>query len=98
MILFSGSSKAEPGQIAIVRGWAKQVLDVPAEAFVMVRQVECRDPGCPSVETIIAILSKNDRPRQWKISKPVAEVTQRDVENLAEVSGEWHPQDWRCPD
>jgi hypothetical protein len=50
------------------------------------------------VETIIAILSENDRPRQWKIAKPVALVTQEDVESLADVSGEWHPQDWRCPD
>ncbi|MFO0426163.1 MAG: hypothetical protein ACK526_06310 [Planctomyces sp.] len=98
MILFSGSSRADPEQLAVVRGWACRVLDVPADSFVMVRQVECRDPGCPPVETIIAILSENDRPRQWKIAKPLTLVTQEDVESLADVSGEWHPQDWRCPD
>jgi hypothetical protein len=48
---------------------------------VMVTELECNDPDCVPLETLVALLGKDVR---WtsKILKPLNEVTQRDVEIL----------------
>ena len=74
------------------------VLPVPEGAFVMVKQVECLEEGCPRVETIIAILSDHDGPKQWKVHKPINQITQQDIQSLVQMNGEWTPSEWRCPD
>lgn len=49
---------------------------------VMVTELECNDPDCVPLETLVALLGKDAR---WtsKILKPLNEVTQRDVEILS---------------
>ncbi len=98
MLLFGNSEKRDPVQTAIIRAWVAELLTVPDGAFVMVKQMECPEEGCPPVETIIAILCDYGGPQQWKLHKPISDVTREDIESLADISGEWKPQEWRCPD
>lgn len=43
-----------------------------ADAPVVVQQLTCREPGCPPVETVVAVLGPPRR--TWKFPKPVSDV------------------------
>ncbi len=98
MLIFGNSERRDPAQTALIRSWVAHVLPVPDGAFVMVKQVECPEEGCPPVETIIAILSDHEGPKQWKVHKPVSQITEHDIQSLASNDGKWTPSEWRCPD
>ena len=46
----------------------------------MVSELRCSEPGCPPLETMIAVLDGPGRRRQFKFHKPIADVTQDDIE------------------
>ena len=39
-------------------------------------ELECREPSCPPLETVIAAMEEGKPTRQWKFHKPMPEVTQ----------------------
>jgi hypothetical protein len=47
-------------------------VEVPEGVAVTVQQLSCREPGCPPVETVIAVLGT--RSRRWTIHRPLAEI------------------------
>ena len=49
---------------------------------IMVTELECTDPDCVPLETLVALLGERAR---WtiKILKPLIEVTEEDIEELA---------------
>lgn len=61
---------------ARVRGWATDILG--DDRSVMVTELACSEPGCPPLETVIGMLIAGDQ-RQYKIHKPLDEVTADDV-------------------
>jgi hypothetical protein len=46
---------------------------------VMVTELRCSEPGCPPIETVIAILSKGAN-RQHKLHKRIEEVDEETCE------------------
>ncbi len=98
MLFFGNSEKHDSAQVFQIRAWVEELLPVPDDAFVMVKQMECPEEGCLPVETIIAILCNHSGPKQWKLPKPMREVTRGDIEALCRSDGRWTPQEWRCPD
>lgn len=48
---------------------------------IMATELECNDPDCVPLETLVALLGKDAR-WTFKILKPLAEVTAEDVQNL----------------
>ncbi|MEM7094264.1 MAG: hypothetical protein AAF567_14775 [Actinomycetota bacterium] len=45
---------------------------------MLVTELECSEPGCPPIETVIALLREGEQV-QHKIHKPIAEVSEADV-------------------
>lgn len=64
--------------MARVRGWAEAMLVLPDDATVMVTELQCRDKGCPPLETVIAVLAPGEH---WHrtIHRPAAELSEGDV-------------------
>jgi hypothetical protein len=77
--LFGSSRKADPKRIVEVKEWVAEVLRLGADVSVLVTELRCTEPGCPPLETVIAILDRPGQPRQFKIHKAVADVTFADV-------------------
>ncbi|WP_433555562.1 hypothetical protein ACQPWY_24035 [Pseudonocardia xinjiangensis] len=50
------------------------------DAAVTVSQLACREPGCPPVETVIAVLATPSR--RWTIHRPLAEIDDALVSGL----------------
>jgi hypothetical protein len=81
--LFGSRPKADPQKIASIKEWTAEVFQLPADVSVMVTELRCTEPGCPPLETVIAILTQPGKTRQYKIEKALAEVTFLDVLELA---------------
>jgi hypothetical protein len=84
--LFGQRPRPDPARVAAIKGWVAQAFGLPDGAAVAVLELRCAEPGCPPLETVIALL---DRPgqRQYKLPKGLAEVTFDDVARLTPPGG-----------
>jgi len=79
MDLFAGAaSKPDVAQVAKVKEWVRERFQLSEDAVVMVTELRCSEPGCPPLETVIAILSPGST-RQHKMHHGVAEITREDI-------------------
>jgi hypothetical protein len=62
-----------------IKQWGRELLGAEDDDVVMVTELRCSEPGCPPLETIIALLGAHQR-RQVKVHKPLLEVTREDIE------------------
>jgi hypothetical protein len=82
--MFGNKSGLSAGKSARqIKGWARELLAPGEAATIIVSELRCTEPGCPPVETVIAVLRGPGDTRQFKIHRPSAEVTREDVESLA---------------
>jgi hypothetical protein len=85
--LFSSRPGRAPGRTTEIKAWAAEALGLTDDVAVMVTELRCTEPGCPPLETVVAVLG-GDRPaRQYKIHKPLADVTREDVQALSNPAG-----------
>jgi hypothetical protein len=81
--LLGGSAARDPargrraGEIAAL---VRNTLRLEEDVAVTVQQLSCHEPGCPPVETVIAVLGAP--PRRWTIHRPLAEVDDAAVAGL----------------
>ncbi len=64
-----------------IKEWVDQVLmtEEKEEYTTMVTELQCKEEGCPPIETVIALL-KGKSKEMKKIHKALEEVTYNDVE------------------
>jgi hypothetical protein len=90
MNLTSKDSSARSAQARQIKAWAREVFALPAEASVLVSELTCTEPGCPPLETVIAVLSGPGQSTQYKVHEPMADVSREDLEELAaHLSSSW---------
>jgi hypothetical protein len=53
------------------------------EVTILVSELSCSEPGCPPIETVIALFRAREEPTKYTIHRPSAEVTREDVAGLA---------------
>lgn len=76
-------TKNDPQIIARVKDWVTASFALAEDVTVMVTELRCAEAGCPPLETVIAILDTPGQPRQYKVYKPLAEVTAADIAAVA---------------
>jgi hypothetical protein len=69
-----------PSDTARVKALVDELIDTD-DVTVLVTELACTEPGCPPVETVIALLSDGGN-TQYKVHKPVAEVTLDDLRGV----------------
>lgn len=87
MISFGAKKTVDLGKTEQVKGWALAALGaapasatgMSADVTVMVAEIECKEPGCPPVETVVSFLEKSN-PQKVKVIKSLAEVEEADVQ------------------
>jgi hypothetical protein len=52
------------------------------DVVVMVTELRCSEPGCPPLETVIAILDVPGSKRQYKLHKGAGDVAVEDITAL----------------
>ncbi len=76
-------SAPRPGadRIREIKAWVAEEFRLNEDSTVMVTELHCTEPGCPPLETVIAILCGAER-RQFKLHKSAAEVARTDIQGL----------------
>lgn len=80
--LLSTRARSDPMQSQRIKDWVREVFQVADDTTVMVTELQCTEPGCPPLETVIAIMKSGDAKTQHKLHKPLATVTHADVAAL----------------
>jgi hypothetical protein len=78
-----GKPKSDPALVARMKAWAAEAFALDENVTVMVTELRCTEPGCPPLETVIAVLSPNEPVRQYKIHKGLREIARDEVLALA---------------
>ena len=81
MNLFS-QSRPKPNQAALqqLKIWIYDLLKLDPDVSISVSQLQCKEPGCPPIETVITILSQPTQ--QYKIHKALDDIVLADVIRL----------------
>jgi len=78
-----GRPKRDVSLIRLVKEWAYECLPLSSDTTLSVMELECHEPGCPPLETVIAALDPTHGARQWKLLKSIPELTRADLVELA---------------
>jgi hypothetical protein len=70
----SAAIPSSPARLAALRRWTREILPLAENDVVTVDEFSCRDPGCPVLETIVAVFAPGAS-RRWKFPRPARAVT-----------------------
>ena len=81
MNLFSQSRpKSNLAALQQIKTWVYDLLKLDPDIAISVSQLQCKEPGCPPIETVINILSQPAQ--QYKIHKALDDIEQVDLIRL----------------
>ena len=81
----SAASRVDPEHTAAIKRWTSELLCLDDDAVVSVIEAACVDPGCPLVETVIAVFDSAGT-RRWKLTRPRAAVTKLMIQQTLAAS------------
>ncbi len=85
MDLFSQpKSSVNPAVLQQLKAQLADLLKLDAETTISINQLQCREPGCPPVETAIIIFSQPTQ--QYKIHKAVSDISAADLAKVIQES------------
>jgi len=82
MDLFAQRRDVKAPHVARITSWVRELLVLDPDVAVLVTELHCTEPGCPPIETVIAVLAEG-APRQYKLHRAMADVTCDDIVALA---------------
>ncbi|QPF90636.1 hypothetical protein [Bradyrhizobium commune] len=65
---------------------AQKLLGLPDDVTISVSELSCREPGCPDVETVVAILREGEKPTIARVHKPIPDVTSQELKAAFELA------------
>ena len=71
--------KRSSGRAAEIKAWVRQHLQLVEDDLVSIAELECHEPECPPVETVVTVHRYKGERGSWKIHKPMSEVCQADI-------------------
>ena len=82
MDIFSSRSPRSSERSNEIKAQVTALLGLGGEATVMVTELACMEEGCPPVETIIAVFRPAMDKLQFRLHRPISEVTAHDIEEM----------------
>ncbi|MDY6897040.1 MAG: hypothetical protein SWZ49_03045 [Cyanobacteriota bacterium] len=74
------SQKASSEETKQIKQWIYQALQIDDEISISLSQLQCTEPGCPPIETVINVMT--NPVQQYKIHKSIAEIEYTDISLL----------------
>ena len=73
------------------RDAVRQIKELISEGFglpdtttLAVAELRCHEPGCPPIETVITARHIDGSVQDWRIEKPIKDITSEDIDSLME--------------
>jgi hypothetical protein len=83
MDIFSSRSPRSSERTNEIKAQVAAALGLDEEATVMVSELACMEEGCcPPVETIIAVFRPATDKLQFRLHRPISEITAHDIEEM----------------
>ena len=82
MDIFSSRGSRDSGRANEIKAQVALALDLDEEATVMVSELACMEEGCPPIETVIAVFRPAMQKLQFRLHRPIAEITTHDIEKM----------------
>jgi hypothetical protein len=57
----------------------RTLLGLDDDTAVMIRQLACTEPGCPPLETVVAVLPAEGEARRWTLHRTADQITEDDL-------------------
>ncbi|MFC8520366.1 hypothetical protein [Streptomyces sp. NPDC057257] len=73
-----GPAQPSP-QLRELKETVRTLLGLDDDTAVMIRQLACTEPGCPPVETVVAVLPMDGEARRWTLHQPAEQITADDL-------------------
>jgi hypothetical protein len=67
-----------------VKTWTRVALSLSEETAVTVSEINCRNPKCPGVETVILVMAPGAKTRMIRIARPLLDVNLADLDAALE--------------
>jgi len=74
------SQKASSQKNKQIKQWIYQALQIDDDVSISLSQLQCTEPGCPPIETVINVMTNPIQ--QYKIHKSIAEIEYTDISFL----------------
>ncbi|MEO0825689.1 MAG: hypothetical protein AAFX95_00125 [Cyanobacteria bacterium J06639_16] len=81
---------ANSEHIQQLKTWTAEILALSADVSISISQLQCHEPGCPPIETAIAVMTQP--PQTFKIHAAAGEIVYADIQQ-AIAAGLDHPDD-----
>ena len=65
-------SPEEKARVEAIRSHVRERLGLDAGAVLSVSEIDCGDPACPGLETVILVMVPGQRTTAYKVSGPMA--------------------------
>jgi hypothetical protein len=65
-----------PDAVARLQTATRALFGLSDDVVVLVTEINCREAGCPDVETVVAVLRAGEKPCTAKFRKPLRDVTE----------------------
>ena len=65
-----------------IKAFVTERFSLPETTTLAVAELRCHEPGCPPVETVVTARDAAGGIRDWRIAKPVNDITAADVRTL----------------
>ena len=62
-----------------IRRWAETLLGNEPPVSLTISEIDCGDPACPGLETIILVMREGEATQAVKVRKPMQDVTEADI-------------------
>ena len=77
-------NKKKPNLEAIqnLKNYFIKIYQIPESTILSIAELNCHEPDCPPTETVITSRSIDGTTKNWKIHKPIEEISEKDVKDL----------------
>ena len=78
-VLSGRTEKTSQQKSKDIRRWVYETLQLPPETTILVTELTYNKPGCPPLETVIAVLCGPRDQMQQKIHRSLADITKEGI-------------------
>ena len=77
-------TRPEGASVRRIKELISEGFGLPEITTLAVAELRCHEPGCPPIETVITARHADGPAQDWRIAKPIKDITSKDVESLTE--------------
>ncbi|MEM6826068.1 MAG: hypothetical protein AAF566_13250 [Pseudomonadota bacterium] len=76
--------RPDPQAVDRVKAYFVTHFGLSETTLLSIAELRCHEPDCPPIETVVTARGPEGSVRDWRLGKPIKDITDKDVEALGE--------------